>query len=123
MLSRFFGKFANEFFNHVLEARFAIAHLAIYGGIPVREKLLPYGKQFVDQKDIHAVIDVLQSDWLTTGPTIVKFEKVFSDQVGAAHGIAVSSGTAGLHCAVLAAGIEAGDEVITSPMTFIVSHT
>ena len=93
--------------------------LALYGGTPVRGKLLPYGKQFVDEKDIHAVIDVLQSDWLTTGPTIVKFEKVFSGQVGAVHGVAVSSGTAGLHCAVLAAGIEAGDEVITSPITFM----
>ena len=93
--------------------------LAIDGGTPVREKLLPYGKQFIDQEDIDAVIDVLKSDWLTTGPTIVKFEKVFSQHVGAAHGIAVSSGTAGLHCAVSAAGIEAGDEVITSPITFM----
>ena len=93
--------------------------LAINGGIPVREKLLPYGKQFVDQTDISAVIDVLQSDWLTTGPSIVEFEKRFAEQVGAAHGVAVSSGTAGLHCAVYAAGIEAGDEVITSPITFM----
>ena len=78
------------------------AKLALYGGSPVREKLLPYGKQFVDQKDIDAVIDVLQSDWLTTGPNILEFEKQFSERVGATYGVAVNSGTAGLHCAVYA---------------------
>jgi perosamine synthetase len=93
--------------------------LALYGGAPVREKLLPYGRQFVDQEDINAVIDVLKSDWLTTGPTIVEFEKQFAKQVGAAHGVAVNSGTAGLHCAVYSAGIGPGDEVITSPITFM----
>jgi perosamine synthetase len=93
--------------------------LALYGGKPVRDKLLPYGKQFVDKKDVQAVIDVLQSDWLTTGPSIVEFEQRFAEQVGAAHGVAVSSGTAGLHCAIYAAGIEPGDEVITSPITFM----
>jgi perosamine synthetase len=93
--------------------------LALYGGTPVREKLLPYGKQFVDQKDVNAVIDVLQSDWLTTGPMIVKFEEAFSKQVGAAHGVAVSSGTAGLHCAVYVAGIEPGDDENTRPIIFM----
>ncbi|MBT5470786.1 MAG: UDP-4-amino-4,6-dideoxy-N-acetyl-beta-L-altrosamine transaminase [Nitrospina sp.] len=93
--------------------------LAIEGGSPVREELLPYGKQFVEQNDIDAVIKVLQSDWLTTGPSVMEFEKLFAEQVGAAHGVAVNSGTAGLHCAVYAAGVEADDEVITSPMTFM----
>jgi perosamine synthetase len=93
--------------------------LALHGGSPVREKLLPYGKQFVDEKDIQAVVSVLQSDWLTTGPAVMEFEKQFADYVGAAYGVAVSSGTAGLHCAVYAAGIEPGDEVITSPITFM----
>jgi perosamine synthetase len=93
--------------------------LALYGGKPVRGKLLPYGKQFVDQKDIDAVIDVLRSDWLTTGPTVVEFERQFAERVGAAHGVAVNSGTAGLHCAVYAAGITLDDEVITSPITFM----
>jgi perosamine synthetase len=93
--------------------------LALHGGSSVRESLLPYGKQFVDQKDIQSVIEVLKSDWLTTGPTIVEFEKQFSKQVGAAHGVAVNSGTAGLHSAVYAAGIGPGDEVITSPITFM----
>ena len=55
--------------------------LAIEGGTPVRKELLPYGKQFVEQNDIDAVIKVLQSDWLTTGPTLVDFEKQFAEQV------------------------------------------
>ena len=93
--------------------------LAIEGGTPVRKELLPYGKQFVEQNDIDAVIKVLQSDWLTTGPTLVDFEKQFAEQVGAKHAIAVNSGTAGLHCAVYAADIGPGDEVITSPITFM----
>jgi perosamine synthetase len=93
--------------------------LALYGGQPIREKLLPYGKQFVDQNDIQAVIEVLQSDWLTTGPSIINFENQFAGQVGATYGVAVSSGTAALHCAIYAAGIEPGDEVITSPITFM----
>jgi perosamine synthetase len=93
--------------------------LALYGGNSVRKDLLPYGKQFVDQKDVHAVIEVLRSDWLTTGPSVLEFEKQFAGQVGAAHGVAVNSGTAGLHCAVHAAGIGPGDEVITSPITFM----
>jgi perosamine synthetase len=93
--------------------------LALYGGSSVRENLLPYGKQFVDQKDVQSVIEVLQSDWLTTGPTVLEFENQFARQVGANHGVAVNSGTAGLHCAVHAAGIGPGDEVITSPITFM----
>jgi perosamine synthetase len=93
--------------------------LALYGGSSVRKNLLPYGKQFVDQNDVQAVIDVLQSDWLTTGPTVMQFEKQFAEQVGATHGVAVNSGTAGLHCAIYAAGIGPGDEVITSPITFM----
>jgi perosamine synthetase len=93
--------------------------LALYGGSSIRRNLLPYGKQFVDQQDIQSVVEVLQSDWLTTGPTVLEFEKQFAKQVGAAEGIAVNSGTAGLHCAVYAAGVGPGDEVITSPITFM----
>ena len=93
--------------------------LALYGGSSVRKNLLPYGKQFVDQKDVQSVIEVLQSDWLTTGPTVLEFEKQFAKHVGAAEGVVVNSGTAGLHCAVYAAGIGPGDEVITSPITFM----
>lgn len=92
--------------------------LAIHGGSPVRETLLPYGHQSVDENDIESVVDVLRSDWLTTGPKVGEFEEAFAAWVGATYAVSFSSGTAGLHAAVFAAGLKAGDEAITSPMTF-----
>lgn len=82
---------------------------------------IPYGKQSIDEKDIQAVIDVLQSDYLTTGPKVAEFEKKVAEYVGAKYAVAVSNGTAALHIACLAAGIQEGDEVITSPITFAAS--
>jgi perosamine synthetase len=95
--------------------------LAIDGGRPVRASLLPYGRQQICEADIQAVVDVLRSDWLTTGPKVEAFEEAFADAVGARHAVAVSSGTAALHAAVAAAGVASGDEVITSPLTFCAS--
>lgn len=95
--------------------------LAIDGGKPTRVKLLPYGRQWIDDDDIAAVVDVLRSDWLTTGPKVANFEEVFAAQVGAKFAVAMSSGTAALHAAVFAAGIGSGDEVIVTPMTFAAS--
>jgi perosamine synthetase len=92
--------------------------LAINGGSPVRETLLPYGRQSVDEADIQAVVDVLRSDWLTTGPKVGEFEEAFATRVGAMHAVSFSSGTAALHAAAFAAGLSAGDEAITTPMTF-----
>jgi UDP-4-amino-4,6-dideoxy-N-acetyl-beta-L-altrosamine transaminase len=92
--------------------------LAIHGGSPVREKLLPYGRQSLDDADIQAVVEVLKSDWLTTGPKIVEFEERFAAWVGARHAVSFSSGTAALHGAAFAAGLGPGDEAITTPMTF-----
>ena len=92
--------------------------LAINGGTPVRSTLLPYGRQSVDEADIHAVVDVLRSDWLTTGPKVAEFEEVFATRVGAVHAVSFSSGTAALHGAAFAAGLAAGDEAITTPLTF-----
>jgi perosamine synthetase len=92
--------------------------LAIDGGTPVRERLLPYGRQSVDDADIQAVVEVLKSDWLTTGPKIAEFEERFAAQVGARHAVSFSSGTAALHGAAFAAGLGPGDEAITTPMTF-----
>lgn len=82
---------------------------------------IPYGRQTIDDNDIQAVIDVLKSDYLTTGPKITEFEKKVADYVGAKYAVAVNSGTAALHIACLAAGIKEGDEVITSPITFAAS--
>jgi len=80
--------------------------------------LIPYSRQFIDAEDIKSVVDVLQSDWLTTGPGIPAFETEFAKTVGARYAVAVSSGTAALHCAMFALGITSGDEVIVTPMTF-----
>ncbi len=82
---------------------------------------IPYGKQSIDEDDIQAVIDVLRSDWLTTGPKVEEFEKVFAETVGAKYAVAVSSGTAALHTAMFAIRIGPGDEVIVPPMTFAAS--
>jgi perosamine synthetase len=79
---------------------------------------LPYGRQWVDEDDIAAVVEVLRSDWLTTGPTITHFEREFAVQVGSEHAVAVSSGTAALHTLMYAFGIGPGDEVIVPAMTF-----
>ena len=85
------------------------------------DKYIPYGRQWIDQDDIDAVVEVLKSDYLTTGPVIEEFESQFADYVGARYAVAVSNGTAALHAACFAAGIGPGDEVITSPMTFAAS--
>ena len=83
--------------------------------------MIPYGKQFIDEDDIIAVRDVLRSDFLTTGPKIVEFEQALADYCGAKHAVVVSSGTAALHVAMLAADIGLGDYVLTSPNTFLSS--
>jgi perosamine synthetase len=92
--------------------------LAIHGGRPVREPLLPYGRQTLTDADVSAVVDVLRSDWLTTGPQIDAFEGAFASVVGARHAVSFSSGTAALHAAAFAAGVGPGDEAITTPLTF-----
>jgi perosamine synthetase len=92
--------------------------LAVEGGTPVRNTMLPYGRQSISEDDIQAVVDVLRSDWLTTGPKVAEFEEALAACVGAKYAVAFSSGTAALHGAVFAAGLKPGDEAITSPLTF-----
>ncbi|WP_313131407.1 UDP-4-amino-4,6-dideoxy-N-acetyl-beta-L-altrosamine transaminase [Anaerocolumna sp.] len=82
---------------------------------------IPYGRQYIDDDDINAVVEVLKSDYLTTGPKVTEFENVVKEYVGAKYAVAVSNGTAALHVACLAAGIGEGDEVITTPITFVAS--
>jgi UDP-4-amino-4,6-dideoxy-N-acetyl-beta-L-altrosamine transaminase len=84
----------------------------------VPDRPLPYGRQSIDESDIAAVAEVLRSDFLTTGPTIARFEEDLAEVVGARHAVAVSSGTAALHTMYFAADIGPGDEIITSPLTF-----
>lgn len=95
--------------------------LAINGGTPVRNKFLPYGKQVIDENDIRSVVNILNGDYLTTGPAVSEFEKKVANYVGSKYAVAVSNGTAALHIACLSAGIKEGDEVITTPMTFAAS--
>lgn len=82
---------------------------------------IPYGKQWIEEDDIQAVIEVLKSDYLTTGPKIKEFEEMIAGCVNAEYSVAVSNGTAALHAACFAAGVGEGDEIITSPITFAAS--
>lgn len=82
-------------------------------------KILPYSRQCVEQDDIGAVVEVLKSDFLTQGPKIAEFEKALAKYCGAKYAVAFSSGTAALHGAYFAAGLSSGDEIITSPITFL----
>lgn len=83
--------------------------------------MIPYGRQIIEEDDIQAVVEVLRSDYLTTGPKIAEFEKSVADYVGVKYAVAVSNGTAALHAACFATGIKEGDEVITTPLTFAAS--
>lgn len=82
------------------------------------QRPIPYGRQWLDDDDIAAVAEVLQGDWLTTGPAVEAFEGALAERVGAKHVVVLSSGTAALHAAYFAADIQPGEEVITTPMTF-----
>lgn len=95
--------------------------LAIHGGKPIREYKISYGRQCIEEDDIQAVTDVLKSDYLTCGPKVDELERALCDYTGAKYAVAVSNGTAALHCACIAAGIGPGDEVITTPITFAAS--
>jgi UDP-4-amino-4,6-dideoxy-N-acetyl-beta-L-altrosamine transaminase len=83
--------------------------------------MIPYGRQSISAADIEAVTQVLQSDWLTQGPVVQQFEQAIADYCGAAHAVAVSSGTAALHLACLVLGLGPGDSLWTSPNTFVAS--
>jgi len=84
-------------------------------------KRLPYGQHFLDEDDIAAVTDVLRHGWLTQGPKIAELEEALASCVGARYAVAVSNGTAALHLACMAAGLKAGDTLVTSPNTFVAS--
>lgn len=94
---------------------------AIEGGNPVRSTKISYGHQYIDEADVRAVCSVLQSDALTCGPKIAELEKKLCELTGAKYAVVCSNGTAALHMACMAAGVGAGDEVITTPITFAAS--
>lgn len=95
--------------------------LAIHGGEPVRKEKINYGRHWIEEDDINAVVETLKGDFLTCGPKIAEMEQALCDYTGAKYAVAISNGTAALHCACLAAGIGPGDEVITTPITFAAS--
>jgi UDP-4-amino-4,6-dideoxy-N-acetyl-beta-L-altrosamine transaminase len=82
---------------------------------------LPYGRQWISEADIEAVVAVLRSEWLTQGPLIERFERKVADYCGAQYAVAVSSATAALHVGALALGLKADDRLWTSPNTFVAS--
>ena len=84
-------------------------------------KFVPYGRHVVDADDIAAIVEVMQGDWLTTGPWVDRFEQAFAQLVDARYAVAASSGTAALHLCMLAAGIGENDEVIVPALTFAAS--
>jgi len=94
---------------------------AYAGGAPVRETKLYYGHQYIDEDDVQAVAEVLRSDNLTCGPKIEELEQRLCDLTGAKYAVVCSSDTAALHIACMAAGVSEGDEVITTPITFLAS--
>jgi UDP-4-amino-4,6-dideoxy-N-acetyl-beta-L-altrosamine transaminase len=95
--------------------------LALNGGRSVHNGKIYYGRQWIDEDDIQAVADVLRGDYITCGPKVEEMERCLEAYTGARHAVAVSNGTAALHCACIAAGIGPGDEVITTPITFAAS--
>ena len=95
--------------------------LAIFGGKPVREKPIYYGRQCIEQDDLDAVVETLKSDYITCGPKVSEMEKMLCKVTGARYAVAVSNGTAALHLSALAAGFGPGDEVIVSSITFAAS--
>ncbi len=95
--------------------------LAIFGGKPVRENAISYGRQYIDEADIEAVVATLKSNYLTCGPKISELEQKLCEITQAKYAVAVSNGTAALHVAAMAAGFGEGDEVIVSSITFAAS--
>jgi len=85
----------------------------------MRSTFLPFARPSIGDEEIAELIDTLKSGWITTGPKVERFTAAFCDYVGGRYGVPVSSATAGLHVALLALGIGPGDEVITTPMTFV----
>ena len=92
------------------------------GGNPVRESLLQYGKQTIEQEDIDAVVNVLKTNtYLTTGPIVEEFENKCKQYCGSKFAIAVNSATSALHCATASLNLNGDDEVIVSNLSFVAS--
>ena len=95
--------------------------LAIFGGKPVRDKKIFYGRQWIDEEDVQSVADTLRGDYITCGPSVTALADRICEVTEAKYAVTVCNGTAALHCACIAAGLGPGDEVITTPLTFAAS--
>jgi len=95
--------------------------LAIEGGQPIRERFLVFGEPVLGDEEIDEVVAALRSRWIGTGPRVQRFEEKFRERIGCSHALAVSSCTAALHLALLAAGVRPGDEVLVTALTFVAS--
>jgi dTDP-4-amino-4,6-dideoxygalactose transaminase len=93
--------------------------IAFEGGTPIRNDFLPFGRPLITEEEIAAVGQVLRSGWIGMGKRTIEFEQAFAASCGARHAVSVSSCTAGLHIALIAAGVGPGHEVITTPLTFV----
>ncbi|MBM3287612.1 MAG: DegT/DnrJ/EryC1/StrS family aminotransferase [Candidatus Eisenbacteria bacterium] len=93
--------------------------LAIDGGKPVRDSFLIFGSPDIREAEIQEVVDTLRSGWPGTGPRVARFEEAFRAYIGSRHAVALNSCTAGLHLSMIALGVKPGDEVITTPLTFV----
>lgn len=93
--------------------------LAIEGGSPVREKFLIFGSPDIREEEIQEVVATLRSGWPGTGPRVARFEDEFRTYIGAGNAVALASCTAGLHLGLIALGVKPGDEVVTTPLTFV----
>ena len=96
-----------------------MSKLACEGGRPVREDFLVFGRPLIGEEEIAEMVDTLRSGWIGFGPKCLRFEEAFARYVHADHAVSVNSATAALHLALLAAGVGPGDEVITTPLTFV----
>jgi dTDP-4-amino-4,6-dideoxygalactose transaminase len=99
-------------------ASIAIDKPALEGGTPVRNQFLIFGQPRLEEAEIQEVVQTLRSGWISTGPKVGQFEQMFAEYIGTRHALALNSCTAALHLSMLAAGVKAGDEVITTPLTF-----
>src|SRR5689334_9920465 len=95
--------------------------MSVRTSIAKRREFLPFSPPSVGEEEIAEVVDTLRSGWITTGPKTKRFETEFAQFVGAPSALALNSCTAALHTALLALGVGPGDEVITTPMTFVAS--
>lgn len=93
--------------------------LAVAGGTPIREKFLVFGAPTLGDEEIAEVVDTLRSGWIGMGPKVIRFEEQFHDYIGCRYAAAVSSCTAGLHLGLVVHDVGPGDQVITSPLTFV----